>query len=251
MARAKRRSWDRYSKRQRAQREKAREEMRAYVLEAAAAGIVLSDVKRRALSIAMRNGLASAALACEWYDAIAREAGIMAAKAAPFVSANAGRIAAKVDKAAPLIAIGDVDGFAAQCGSAVAGEVKRSASSTMLRNAERDLAEFAWVPQGDETCAFCITLASNGWTRASRAVAEGDHADHIHDNCDCEFAIRFGGTGGVEGYDWREYAEVYRNAEGRSSDDKINAIRRDLYEQRRDAINEQKRARYAATHPKE
>ncbi len=244
-------SWDGYSKRQRAQREQARDQMRRYVLgEIAAGSLDMVAVKRNALRIATRNGMASAALACEWYDAIAREAAAQVAKAAPVVVANPGRIAAQVDNAAPLIGLGDADGFADACGSAVAAEVKRSASRTMLDNAARDGAEFAWVPQGDETCAFCITLASNGWTRASRDVVDGNHADHIHPNCDCEFAIRFGGDGGPAGYDWREYADIYGNADGRSSDDKINSIRRELYAERRDEINAQHRDRYAATHQK-
>ena len=54
----------------------------------------------------------------------------------------------------------------------------------LLKNAVRDGAEWAWVPHGD-TCPFCITLASNGWQKASRKVLKGGHAEHIHANCDC------------------------------------------------------------------
>ena len=68
--------------------------------------------------------------------------------------------------------------------------VKRAGADTTLKNAVRDGAEWAWVPHGD-TCPFCITLASNGWQKASSKVLKGGHADHIHANCDCEFAIRF------------------------------------------------------------
>ena len=43
--------------------------------------------------------------------------------------------------------------------------VKRAGADTTLKNAQRDGAEFAWVPHGD-SCAFCLTLASRGWQRA-------------------------------------------------------------------------------------
>lgn len=45
--------------------------------------------------------------------------------------------------------------------------VKRAGADTTLKNAQRDGAEFAWVPHGD-SCAFCLTLASRGWQRASQ-----------------------------------------------------------------------------------
>lgn len=247
---ASRKSWDAYSKRQKAQRRKAYNEMRDFVL-ANIGDAAIDSLKAQAVRIAMRNGAASAELACLWYEQVAKAAGMAVDAAQPVVVANLGRVGANVDKAAPLVALGDVEGFAAACGSAVASEVKRSASATMLANAKRDGAEFAWIPQGAETCAFCITLASNGWVRARKATAMGDHEEHIHPNCDCEFAIRFGGEGGVDGYDPMEYYEQYRDADGRSSKDKLNAMRRDLYAQRKDEINEQHRERYAALHQKE
>ena len=46
----------------------------------------------------------------------------------------------------------------------------------MLKNALRDGAEFAWVPNGD-TCAFCMTLASRGWQRASKRAIKNGHAE--------------------------------------------------------------------------
>lgn len=49
----------------------------------------------------------------------------------------------------------------------VSGLVKRAGADTTLKNAVRDGAEFAWIPNGD-TCPFCITLASNGWQRAGK-----------------------------------------------------------------------------------
>ena len=118
--------------------------------------------------------------------------------------------------------------------------VKRAGADTTLKNAVRDGAEWAWVPHGD-TCPFCITLASNGWQKASSKVLKGGHADHIHANCDCEFAVRFDGSTTVAGYDPEKYLRQYRAA---GSD--VNAMRRIDYAARKDAINAQKRAAYAA-----
>ena len=245
MALMKRRSWDRYSARQAAQREKAAAEMAEYAIEKAGR-VPRTTLVAKGASLASRHGRSAAALACVWYEHVARESGADVEKARPVVVANGGRIGALVDKAGPKLAAGDVEGFARACGDAVASEVKRSASRTMMANARRDGAQFAWVPQGSETCAFCMALASNGWTYASRSTAMGDHADHIHPNCECEFAIRFGDDGGVSGYDPESYQDMYRDADGTSSKDKINSMRRELYQENKDKIREQHRERYAA-----
>ena len=117
--------------------------------------------------------------------------------------------------------------------------VKRAGADTTLKNAVRDGAEWAWVPHGD-TCPFCITLASNGWQKASSKVLKGGHADHIHANCDCEFAIRFDHNTTVAGYDPDKYLKQYRDAGG-----DINKMRRVNYAANKERINAQKRAAYA------
>lgn len=100
------------------------------------------------------------------------------------------------------------------------------------------------MPRGD-TCAFCITLASRGWQKASKAALKGGHAEHIHANCDCEYAVRFDGKSGVAGYDSDKYLKMYENAEGGSSQEKINSMRRELEAGKRDEINARKREAYA------
>ena len=117
--------------------------------------------------------------------------------------------------------------------------VKRAGADTTLKNAVRDGAEWAWVPHGD-TCPFCITLASNGWQKASSKVLKGGHAEHIHANCDCEFAIRFDHNTTVAGYDPEKYLKQYRDAGG-----DINKLRRVNYAANKERINAQKRAAYA------
>ena len=182
-------------------------------------------------ALVTKYGEGSAELACQMYDdlAAAARAGVPAAE--PAEPASYGEIARMVQatKASPP-----------QMQRGVSRLVKRAGADTTLKNALRDGAEFAWVPQGD-TCAFCLTLASRGWQKASQAAIKGGHAEHIHANCDCEYAIRFDGASTVAGYDPEKYLKQYRDA---GSD--VNALRRVNYARNRERINAQKRAAYAA-----
>ncbi|MCD8054201.1 MAG: hypothetical protein LUF00_09170 [Lachnospiraceae bacterium] len=101
-----------------------------------------------------------------------------------------------------------------------------------LKNAERDGAQFAWVPQGD-TCAFCLTLASRGWQYMSKKALRNGHAEHIHANCDCQYAIRFDSSSTVEGDDSDKYREMYDSAEGNTSQEKIKSMRRAITARKR------------------
>lgn len=135
-------------------------------------------------------------------------------------------------------------------GSAVGRLVKRTGQDTLLNNAVRDGAQWAWIPSGD-TCAFCITLASRGWQRASASALKGGHAEHIHANCDCTYMIRHSDSLNVRGYDPGAYKRMYYDAPGGSSRSKINAMRRKMYQENKDVINAQKREAYAMrTQPK-
>ena len=122
--------------------------------------------------------------------------------------------------------------------------MKKAGQDTTLKNAIRDKAEFAWIPSGD-TCAFCMTLAANGWQPASKEALKGGHAEHIHANCDCAYMIRFNHDTEVAGYDPDKYLEMYESAEGKTSKEKINSMRRQMYQENKDEINAQKRAAYA------
>lgn len=125
--------------------------------------------------------------------------------------------------------------------------VKQAGADTTLQNAKRDKskgAEFAWIPVGD-TCAFCTLLASNGWQKASADTIKGDHAEHIHANCDCEFMIRFNSDTSVEGYNPDKYKSELTDAGGRTWNERVNALRRENYAENKDKINAQKRIAYA------
>lgn len=182
-------------------------------------------------ALIQRYGQASGALACEMYEATAAAQGatVPAAEMASLPSyEEVGR------------AINGTLKDNQKVPNTVGRLVKRVGADTTLKNAKRDGAQFAWVPHGD-TCAFCITLASRGWQYMSKDALRNGHAEHIHVNCDCQYAIRLDGKSTVEGYDPDKYLQMYENAEGKTPKDKINSMRRMLYQQsgRKIAITDQ------------
>lgn len=191
-----------------------------------------------AYAVATQYGEMSAAAACEMYDAVAEATGITIAAAEPAQTAEYGEVAKAINGLAKQNMSNEV------IGDAIGRLVKRAGADTTLKNAIRDEAEFAWIPHGD-TCAFCLTIASNGWRKASKKVLKGDHAEHIHANCDCTFAIRFDSRSNVEGYDPDKYLEMYKNADGNTWREKVNSMRREDYAKNADAIRAQKRDAYA------
>lgn len=184
-----------------------------------------------AYAVITRYGEGSAELACQMYDALAEAEGVLLPAAEPAATASYGEVARMVHATK--------DQNPENLPSGVSRLVKRAGADTTLHNAVRDGAQWAWVPHGD-TCPFCITLASRGWQTASQKLLKNGHAEHIHSNCDCEFAVRFHSGTSVAGYDPEKYLRQYRAA---GSD--VNAMRRIDYATRKDAINAQKRAAYA------
>lgn len=180
-----------------------------------------------AYRVVQKYGNGSAALSATMYDVIADLQGAIVPPA----------------EMAPLPKYGEVSKTVygtlktsqnpSEMGGAVSRLVKRAGADTTLQNAQRDRAEFAWIPSGD-TCAFCLTLASRGWQTVSKKALKNGHAEHIHSNCNCEYAIRFDKNSGVAGYDPDVYKAMYDNAEGKNSKDKINYLRRMQYESKSD-----------------
>lgn len=167
-----------------------------------------------------KYGNAAAALACEMYDAIAEAQGVIVPPAYPADVMPEEYVAAAVRKT--------LDTAPTTVQNVVGRIVKQAGADTVLQNAKRDGAQFAWIPNGD-TCAFCITLASRGWQNMSKNAMKNGHAEHIHSNCDCQYGVRFDGKSNVAGYDPEEYREMYYSAGTGNTKDKINALRRELY----------------------
>lgn len=191
-----------------------------------------------AYAISTQYGEAATALACEMYDAMAVASGVVLPPAVPAETATYGDVAKAVNGSLKQTGSPEV------ASNAVGRLVKRSGVDTTMQNAIRDGAEWAWIPHGD-TCAFCITLASNGWQKASRKALKNGHAEHIHANCDCTYAVRFDGRTEYAGYDPDEYLEQYRSAKGNSWREKLSSIRKAQYAAEAEKIKAQKRAAYA------
>ena len=224
------RTWNEYIARLSKLNEKAGQQMAEYVAahgtEDGPALIAYAN------ALVTKYGEGSAELACQMYDALAEASKANLPAAEPAATAEYGEVARMVNATKHQ--------NPANLPNGVRRLVKRAGADTTLHNAIRDGAEWAWVPHGD-TCPFCIMLASNGWQKASAKLLKGGHAEHIHANCDCEFAVRFDGSTNVAGYDPEKYLRQYRAA---GSD--VNAMRRIDYAAHRERINAQKRAAYAA-----
>lgn len=182
-------------------------------------------------------GEAAAEVACQAYEAMAAAQGVRVPSAIPAEPPSYGEC---IRAARGTMLQSSQDVMLAQTASRL---VKRTGVDTTMKNAIRDGAEWAWVPAGD-TCAFCVMLASNGWQRASKKALKNGHAEHIHANCDCTYAVRFDEKTTVENYDPSEYKTMYDDAEGTRWQDKLNSMRRDFYQENKEEINEQKRDAY-------
>ena len=222
-------TWNEYITRLSRLNQKAGQLMRTYIDAHGTADT--DDLVAYAYGLITKYGEGSAELACQMYEALAEAQGVYVPAAEPAATASYDEVARMVNATK--------DQNPANLPNGVSRLVKRAGADTTLKNAMRDGAEWAWVPHGD-TCPFCITLASNGWQKASDKVLKGGHAEHIHAHCDCEFAVRFRSDITVAGYDPDEYYRQYREAGG-----DINTMRRIDYAARKDAINAQKRAAYA------
>lgn len=204
-----------------------------------------------AYGLAIKYGEAAAELACEMYDEMAVLSAVMVPPAVPAESATMAEVAKAVNGTLKTRNDEIVSG-------AVGRLVKLSSVDTVMNNALRDGAQWAWIPRGD-TCAYCIMLASNGWQNASKRAIRNGHAEHVHSNCDCTYAVRFDEDTDVEGYDPDKYYDMYKYGEG--IDDEIwdesiekygsgasgslNAMRRQFYHDNKAEINAQKRDAYA------
>lgn len=237
MATVSRKAWNKYIADLRKISDKAADEAEKYIKTHS----IMSPAEMQrfieyAYALAAKYGEAAGALACEMYDALAALSGAAVPPAVPAQTATYGDIAKAVYgtyKMNPEIT-----------SSAIGRQVKLVGVDTMQQNALRDGAEWAWIPSGD-TCAFCLTLASRGWQRASKNALRNGHAEHVHANCDCTYAIRFSSDIDVEGYNPDEYLEMYEGADGDSPERRINALRREFYAKNKETINAQKRSAYA------
>lgn len=130
---------------------------------------------------------------------------------------------------------GEVDTFNDQVLQRMDYECKRSAGNSMFRNGANDThhPKFARVPQGSETCDFCLMLASRGFVYGSKMSAGGVKLDHYHSGCFCRVVAGWDGDD-VEGYDTDEIYDRWQDA--------IDAKARERAERKGTTVSEERAA---------
>ena len=165
-------------------------------------GIPRDELISYAYALVTKYGEGSAAVACQLYDEIAELSGASVPPAMPAQTPSINEVAKALNG---TIKVSENEEYVS---STVGRLVKQVGQDTTLQNALRDGAEAAWIPSGD-TCAFCITLASRGWQHVTKKTLKNGHAEHIHANCDCTYAVRFSHNLDVEGYNPSAYYKMY------------------------------------------
>lgn len=231
--------WTRFTDRMSKLSKEASEKMLEYIQKGGGyANMDALDIIGYATALAQKYGEGAATLAALMYDAIAELSGKVLPPADVADTVTYGEMAKAIQGAAKTTINEEY------LSSIVGRFVKRAGADTTLNNAIRDGAEFAWIPHGD-TCAFCIALAANGWQKASKKALKNGHAEHIHSNCDCMYAVRYDTNTNYIGYSPARYKKMYEKADGATPTQKINAMRREFYQKNKEAINAQKRDAYA------
>jgi len=189
----------------------------------------------QASKLNLKFGQAAAELACQMYDATAALYGAAVPAAEAAEAASYAQVSSAIRRALAISSNEEV------AGSALGALVKQAGLRTTVQNAKRDGAEWAWIPDGG-ACGFCLMLASRGWQKTGSGNTGVAHA---HSHCRCQYAVRFSPFGGVGGYSPEAYRSQWEDADGVAWEDKVNALRREQYEENADKINAQKRAAYA------
>lgn len=190
------------------------------------------DMIDYAYSISTVYGEAAAALSCEMFDAVALASG-------KFVVAEPAEVATMSEVGETVNGVLKRSQDSEVLSSAVGSLAKRAGCDTTLKNAEKYGAQFAWIPAG-VTCAYCLMIASNGWRYMSKSAMKNGHAEHIHANCDCTYAVRFDEDTKYRGYNPDKLYSEWKSAKGSTEEDKLNYMRRKYYEENRETILKQK-----------
>lgn len=197
--------------------------------------------------LANRWGDMAAAAAADWFEdlrADAVESGVVAgAGATGFAALLATAVTEEQASRAAVYAVDplfgsepdvlfgsepDVEAMTARASQPLGRWVKDAGARTVIANAAADRrggAKIVRVPRGDDTCAFCLMLASRGFLDegylsklSAEKVVNPDRARFVpgdlvafHDDCDCE-AVVFWGDEPPEAWDGERYAHLYETA---------------------------------------
>ena len=187
-----------------------------------------------AYGVTTKYGEAAVALVAEMYDAIAEMENVPLEPADPEQTPSYGTVRRTI------YGVMKTSRNTAMIAAAVGRQVKKAGADTMLKNAVRDHAQYAWIAIG-ETCPFCLSIAAEGWKPAGSGTLK---SEHIHGNCDCTYSVRHRQDTQVGGYDPEKFQKMFDDAEGSTEEEKLNYLRREAYAENKKEINAQKRDAY-------
>ena len=108
-----------------------------------------------------------------------------------------------------LVDGGEPDEFIQRCAGRLDYENRKAAKKAIEYNAKKDPVRPLWaiVPTGDETCEYCIILASYGFVHSKSLVG------HTHENCDCRLTPSWDRRTTIDGYQDKlaEYKQFYQD----------------------------------------
>lgn len=215
-----------------------------------------------AYGLVTKYGEGSAELSAQMYEAIADMQGAIIDAAIPAPTATYSETAKAIKGSLKQSPSGQL------ITSVTSRLVKQAGADTIMQNAVRDGAYYAWINSGSENCPYCLMISAMGWQRAGKGSLNDKHAEHIHANCDCQYIVDFKGNLEIPGYNPLElqtqietdigedfdyeYAsdfDRFLKANGRKSERGgragLNALRRQRYAENKNIINAQKRNAYA------
>ena len=150
----------------------------------------------------------AAAMTCEFYDGIREASDVKGSFAASMYD---GCDEAEVTHAARAVASEVAKGTATKplaslLADTVSRYTRKSSNETVRRNAMRDPSKprYAVVP-GPGACAFCLLIASNGYTSPK------ERGGNYHNHCNCQAVQVYDGQK-VQGYDPEMYYGQYTEA---------------------------------------
>ncbi len=196
-------------------------------------------------------GDAAAYISAVFYEEMANRAGITVG--AQLEELDEDVITRAATKAANSLAAGSsLEAYQRQLEAIVKRFILQQANETSMNNAlasQKTGVKYARVPTGNETCAFCLMLASRGFVYATKESA--GEMNHFHEHCDCLIISDFGEDAALEGYDESEYLKLWESHQVYDESGNVdwvgtlNSIRREQYPDIKDARNARRRALYA------
>lgn len=176
--------------------------------------MTVDEVVDIATQVAYKYSMLGEELGAQWYDLCAQLAGVDADDAyLPEVDERG--IAERASKAAkPGADVRSV--FNEFLSNQIQESIRRTGTANLWRDYERGLTPGKWarVPVG-ETCAWCMTLASQGaWYLTEKSALTSKHGGNYHSHCNC-VAVYFADPEAIGGYSKKlsEYKQMYYDAD--------------------------------------